>query len=101
MTQEQLAVRVGYNGKYISEVERGTRDVPLSTLARIATGLDVFPGDLLPRSEEELADRVVRGQERARLESVERLESVLASLPREERKRALELVRSLVKFLEL
>ncbi len=101
LTQEQLADRVGYNGKYISEVERGTRDVPLSTLARIATGLDLLPGDLLPRSKEEMVDRVGQRQERARLDSIERLESILASLPREERKRALVLVRSLVSFLEL
>ncbi len=40
-TQDEVAERAGFTGKYISEIERGLRDVPLSTLARIADqGLD-------------------------------------------------------------
>jgi|KBSMisStaDraftv2_1062788.scaffolds.fasta_scaffold225027_3 transcriptional regulator with XRE-family HTH domain len=35
MTQSQLGSRAGLGGKYISEIERGTRDVPLSTLCAI------------------------------------------------------------------
>jgi transcriptional regulator with XRE-family HTH domain len=35
-TQEDVAERAGYSAKYISEIERGRRDPPLSTLARIA-----------------------------------------------------------------
>ncbi len=35
LTQEQLGERAGYTSKYISEVERGLRDLPLSTLERI------------------------------------------------------------------
>jgi transcriptional regulator with XRE-family HTH domain len=34
-TQDEVAERVGYTGKYLSEIERGLRDVPLTTLHRI------------------------------------------------------------------
>ena len=41
-TQEQVAERAGFSGKYLSEIERGRRDVPLSTLVRLAeVGLGV------------------------------------------------------------
>ncbi len=73
----------------------------LLTLARIASGLDVLPGDLLPRSKEELLDHAGRTPPSARAASLAKLESVLETLPREERKRALVLVRSLVKLLEI
>ena len=36
LTQEQLGERAGFSGKYISEVERGLRDLPLSSLRAIA-----------------------------------------------------------------
>jgi transcriptional regulator with XRE-family HTH domain len=32
LTQSALARRAGISGKYVSEIERGTRDVPFSTL---------------------------------------------------------------------
>jgi len=38
-TQEDLAAKVGFTGKYVSEIERGLRDVPMSTAARLADGL--------------------------------------------------------------
>jgi transcriptional regulator with XRE-family HTH domain len=36
LTQEQVGERAGYTAKYISEIERGRRDPPLTTLALIA-----------------------------------------------------------------
>jgi transcriptional regulator with XRE-family HTH domain len=36
ITQRVLGERAGIVGKYVSEIERGTRDVPLSTLLAIA-----------------------------------------------------------------
>ena len=40
LTQTQLGERAGLVGKYVSEIERGTRDVPLSTLqALVERGL--------------------------------------------------------------
>lgn len=50
LTQEELGVRAGYTAKYVSEIERGLRDPPLSTLDRLASnGLtcqvqDLFDG---------------------------------------------------------
>ena len=35
LTQDELGARAGIVGKYVSEIERGTRDVPLSTLHAI------------------------------------------------------------------
>ena len=35
LTQDQLGKRSGIVGKYVSEIERGTRDVPFSTLQGI------------------------------------------------------------------
>lgn len=36
LTQEQVGERAGYTAKYISEIERGHRDPPLTTIARIS-----------------------------------------------------------------
>jgi transcriptional regulator with XRE-family HTH domain len=36
LTQAELGRRAGIVGKYVSEIERGTRDVPFSTLRAIA-----------------------------------------------------------------
>lgn len=35
LTQDDVATRAGFSSKYISEIERGCRDMPLSTLCRI------------------------------------------------------------------
>lgn len=48
LTQEQLAQRAGMLTHEISRYERGVRDLRISTLARVAAGLDgVTPADLL------------------------------------------------------
>src|SRR5580704_15434933 len=36
LTQAELGRRAGIVGKYVSEIERGTRDIPFSTLRAIA-----------------------------------------------------------------
>jgi transcriptional regulator with XRE-family HTH domain len=36
LTQAELGHRAGIVGKYVSEIERGTRDIPFSTLRSIA-----------------------------------------------------------------
>jgi transcriptional regulator with XRE-family HTH domain len=42
LTQNALGSRAGIVGKYVSEIERGTRDVPFSTLhAIVEDGLDL------------------------------------------------------------
>lgn len=48
-TQQQVASRVGLTSKYISEIERGLRDLPLSTLQRVVEdGLDGALVEVLP-----------------------------------------------------
>lgn len=42
LSQEQVGDRAGFGGKYIGEIEKGIRDVPLSTLrAVVENGLGV------------------------------------------------------------
>lgn len=35
LTQEEVAQKAGFGGKYLGEVEKGLRDVPLSTLRAV------------------------------------------------------------------
>lgn len=46
LTQEELGERAGFTGKYISEVERGLRDLPLSTLRAISHAAGASLDDL-------------------------------------------------------
>ena len=70
-TQAELGTRAGIVGKYVSEIERGTRDIPFSTLHAIVEDglenhLDVRFGNApgrsakaaLPRAIEELARQI-------------------------------------------
>lgn len=42
LTQDQLGKKAGIVGKYVSEIERGTRDMPISTLhALVEQGLSL------------------------------------------------------------
>lgn len=47
LTQEALALRCDMHLVEIGRAERGVRDLRVSTLARIAKGLDVPAGELL------------------------------------------------------
>ncbi len=42
-TQEELAERIGISSKYLSSIERGKENPGLSTIARIAEGLQIEP----------------------------------------------------------
>lgn len=47
-TQAELAKKVGYSSKStINKIELGYNDVPLSTVERLASALDVSPGTLM------------------------------------------------------
>lgn len=94
LTQDQLGKRAGIVGKYVSEIERGTRDVPFSTLHAIVEDglghrLDVrfsTPGD--GRSAK-LAPPLPR--------SVEVVARTIAAMPAERRAAVLVLVRVLLR----
>lgn len=47
-TQEELADRAGLHFTYIGQVERGTRNLTVESLQKIAKALRVRGGDLLP-----------------------------------------------------
>jgi predicted transcriptional regulator len=47
ITQEEAAQRSGIHPVEFGRVERGTRDMRLSTVTKIAAGLEVAAGELL------------------------------------------------------
>ena len=47
MTQEQLALEVGMERSYVSDLERGTRNPSVRALGRLAEALGVEPKELL------------------------------------------------------
>jgi transcriptional regulator with XRE-family HTH domain len=46
-TQEELASRTGLASVQVSRIERGVREIRLTTLVRLLTALEVPPSDLL------------------------------------------------------
>lgn len=46
VSQEELAFRCGLSKNYVSDVERGTRNVSLKSIEKFATGLEVEEKDL-------------------------------------------------------
>jgi transcriptional regulator with XRE-family HTH domain len=46
LTQEELADRAGIHRTYLSDVERGTRNLSLVNIERLATGLSVRMAEL-------------------------------------------------------
>lgn len=55
-TQDELAKRSGLNRAYISDVERGERNISLGALFSLASGLAVPPSELLTAVENEIAN---------------------------------------------
>ncbi len=89
LTQADLGRRAGIVGKYVSEIERGTRDIPLSTLAAVVERGLVMDLDIVFR---------VRGAgSRVSLPSaIEEVAVLIAALPGEQQARILEIVRSII-----
>ena len=53
MTQEQLALEVGMERGYISDLERGQRNPSVKALGRLAAALGAKPDALLRRPQDE------------------------------------------------
>lgn len=91
MTQHQLGSRAGIGGKYVSEIERGTRDLPVSTLHSI-----------VERGLQLQLDIAIRGKGKPAAaplpRNVEELALVLASLPMSTRDRLVEVIRTIVEL---
>jgi transcriptional regulator with XRE-family HTH domain len=51
MTQKELAERTGLNRSYIAGIERGMRNVRLSTIAVLAAAMNVDPEELLKKDD--------------------------------------------------
>lgn len=47
LSQEELADKCGYHRTYIGSIERGERNITLSTLEAVAAALECDPADLL------------------------------------------------------
>lgn len=97
LTQDQLGKRAGIVGKYVSEIERGTRDVPFSTLhAIVEDGLGL-------RLDVRFGTAGEGGGRGVKLpaplpRSVEVLARAIADLPAERRATVLVLVRALLRI---
>lgn len=90
LTQGELGARAGIGGKYVSEIERGTRDVPLSTLfAIVERGLQLEL-DIAFRK------RGRGGRGHALPAGVEQLALELAALPVATQTRLVALIRDLL-----
>jgi transcriptional regulator with XRE-family HTH domain len=85
LTQEALGARAGIVGKYVSEIERGTRDIPFSTLHAVTEkGLGLS------------LDVAFRQTSPAGAAAVDEIARLIAALPDESRARVLQIVRMLV-----
>lgn len=47
LTQTQLAAKTSLHRTYISDLEKGTRNISLKTLLSLASAIDMKPGELL------------------------------------------------------
>jgi transcriptional regulator with XRE-family HTH domain len=91
LTQADLGRRAGIVGKYVSEIERGTRDIPLSTLVAIVErglGMD--------------ADIVLRargaGSRVSVPSAIDEVAELIAELPSEQQARILTIVRHILEL---
>jgi transcriptional regulator with XRE-family HTH domain len=93
LTQDEVGERAGFGGKYVGEIEKGIRDVPLSTLRAVAeAGLGV-------RLETVFSDAHRRKEPLASVplpRDVEITASMISSLPMSARRPLLALVEVMV-----
>lgn len=88
LTQRELGERAGIVDKYVSEIERGTRDVPFSTLyAIVVHGLELQ------------LDVVFRSQEQQRFATrLDEVWSRIETLPGEAQAKLADIIRSILEF---
>lgn len=93
LTQDALGKRAGIVGKYVSEIERGTRDIPISTLQAVVEGglgmkLEI---EFRPKNGSKPHIRLP-----ALPPTVEEVARAIAALPEKERARVVTIVRGIV-----
>jgi transcriptional regulator with XRE-family HTH domain len=91
LTQAELGKLAGIVGKYVSEIERGTRDLPLSTLVAVVErglGMDV---DIVfqPRG---------TGSRVSVPSAIDEVAELIAELPGEQQARILAIVHSILEL---
>lgn len=92
LTQRALGERAGIVGKYVSEIERGTRDVPLSTLhAIVERGLQLELEVVFRRR-----GTVAKGLDEVVRSALDDVVRAIAYLPVEQQKQVVALVRDIV-----
>lgn len=91
LTQRELGERSGIVGKYVSEIERGTRDLPLSTLLSIVERGLVLELEVLFRRRQSGVDAALP----ARVEEVAR---TVAELPAEQQAKVVALIRGILEL---
>ena len=47
LSQEELAAKAGLNRSYIGDIERGTRNLALLNISRLASALEMKPSQLI------------------------------------------------------
>ncbi len=55
LSQEALAHRAGLSPKHVGEIELAKKDPRLTTVLKLATALELGPGELLAKYEERVA----------------------------------------------
>jgi transcriptional regulator with XRE-family HTH domain len=92
LTQSALARRAGLSGKYVSEIERGTRDVPFSTLHALVH-------DGLKRNlEHKFSDASGHAHGNGHPRGVSEVARAIAALPEARRATVLALVRAALRL---
>lgn len=91
LTQADLGDRAGIVGKYVSEIERGTRDIPMSTLQAIVErglgmGLEIV---FRPKG---------TGSRGSLPSAIDELGALIAQLPSEQQVRILDIVRLILEL---
>ncbi len=95
LTQEAVAERAGFGGKYLGEIEKGLRDVPLSTLRAIAeNGLGVHLDKVFGAKGAPSSPR--NAPPRAQPRDVELTAELIGRLPLRQRRPLLALVKEMI-----
>jgi transcriptional regulator with XRE-family HTH domain len=98
LKQQQVGDKAGFTAKYVSEIERGRRDVPLSTLRMVVErGLGATLEEALqgvsPRKAKAAGEMTAR---QPLPPGVEETAQEIAALPEEQRRKVIGLVRGVL-----
>jgi transcriptional regulator with XRE-family HTH domain len=93
LTQAEVGGRAGIVGKYVSEIERGTRDIPLSTLVAIVERGLGYDLDLVVRTRSQ-------GSRVSVPSAIEEVAVLIAELPGDQQQKILAIVRGILELVE-